>query len=393
MAPEAGAPAAGSDTNGRARPLRVAVVGASLSGTCGVHDHATLLAQALARENITCTSHWLSRSVESLQGTRAQMWVWSRHVAEILRESRPDFLLFHYSVFSYSYKGLPLFVRQTLSHLRTVEVPLITVMHEFAYPWMYGGARGGVWAVSQRAALIDVMRASDAVLVTADSRARWLESRPWLPRRPIRVAPVFSNLPAPASVQRPSGSTPVIGLFGYAYQGAAVSVVVDALGVLAERGTDVKLLLLGAPGRSSPAGDAWVRAVSLGSLNGSLSFSGRLPSQDLSNALAACDLLLCADTAGPSSRKGTLAGSLASGRPVIAIDGPGRWPELIESGAARVVPPSSKALADEIGALLDDAQLCEALGARGRTFAEEHMGIARSARAVTELLGEVLPVR
>ena len=82
---------------------------------------------------------------------------------------------------------------------------------------------------------------------------------------------------------------------------------------------------MAAAGREGRVGDA-------------LSFSGPLPAQDLSDELAACDLLLFADDPGPSSRKGTLAASLASARPVIAIDGPQGWSELAEAGAVRVVP-------------------------------------------------------
>jgi glycosyltransferase involved in cell wall biosynthesis len=115
-----------------------------------------------------------------------------------------------------------------------------------------------------------------------------------------------------------------------------------------------------------------------------------LPAQALSNALAECDVLLFADTTGPSSRKGTLAGSLASGRPLVAIDGRRTWSELIRCEAAEVVAPTSQAFAEAIAALLADEDAREALGARGRTFYEREMDIARTTEAVSRLLGEVL---
>ena len=40
----------------------MAAVGVSTSTTCGVRDHATLLAEALSRENVSCSVHWLYRS-------------------------------------------------------------------------------------------------------------------------------------------------------------------------------------------------------------------------------------------------------------------------------------------------------------------------------------------
>ncbi len=375
------------------RPLRLAVVGVSVRPTCGVHDHAGLLADALTHENVEPSMHWLQRGGTSLPAARAEVRAWTRRLALELDESPPDAVLLHYSVFSYSHRGLPLFVHPTLAALHSSRIPLVAMMHELAYPWRYADWRGDVWALTQRALLIDVMRASTAAIVTADARAQWLASRPWLPNRRVLVAPVFSNLPPPAGVPPRDRSRQVIGLFGYSYQGAAVSVVLDAIRLLHDRGGDVQLRLLGAPGRSSSAGEAWLTAAGTRALTGALSFSEALPAQALSNALAACDVLLFGDTAGPSSRKGTLAASLASGRPVVALDGRNRWPKLVEAKAACVVQPTPRALADAIHALLADEQRRETLGARGRSFAGREMGVARSAEAVTTLLDDLFDRR
>jgi glycosyltransferase involved in cell wall biosynthesis len=379
-----------SVASGAGRALRVAVVGVSVSATCGVRAHADLLAQALGREGVVCTTHWLSRSEGSPRGAWSEIRAWTRQLAGELKEGRPDVVLLHYSVFSYSLRGVPVFVHPLLSSLRSRRIPVVTVMHEFAYPWMYGGWRGLVWAVSQRAVLVEVMRASAAVLVTADVRAQWLASRPWLADRPIAVAPVFSNLPAPTPQPPPDQRRAIVGLFGYSYQGAAVALVLDALQILGREGVDVGLMLLGAPGPSSPAGEAWQASAATRGLSGRLSFSGALPPQDLSDALAACEVLLAVDTAGPSSRKGTLAASLASGRAVVAIDGPRRWAELLAADAVRVVEPASQALADAVRVLLAEEDVREEMGARGRAFAEQRMGVARSAKAVAALFAEVV---
>ncbi len=299
-------------------------------------------------------------------------------------------MLLHYSVFSYSHRGLPLFVRPTLSALHGSRIPLVTVLHEFAYPWRRAGLHGSAWALSQRALLIEVMRASAAAVVTIDTRADWLASRAWLPRRPVAFAPVFSNLPPPAVRPRPDRQTPVIGLFGYSHEGAAISLVLDAVRLLEDRGRGVELMLLGAPGRSSAVGEAWLAAARTRAITHALSFSGTLAAQDLSDALAACDVMLFADSSGPSSRKTTLAASLASGRAVVAIDGPHSWSELIQAQAVHVVQPTSDALASGLDTLLGDEGLRQALGARGRVFAERQMGVARSARVVAGLLDDVL---
>ncbi len=373
-----------------AQQLRIAVVGMSVSRTCGVRAHAELLAEALGREGVACSEHWLSREQGSLRVGRAEVRAWTRALAAELQESRPDAILWHYSVFAYSYRGLPIFVGPALSALRSAGAPVVALMHELAYPWRLGGWRGQVWALAQRARLIDVVRACAAVVVTTDFRAEWLASRRWLARRPLGVAPVFSNLPPPTPSTRQDRDCPVVGLFGYSYDERAIALVLDAARLLHDRGVRLRLALLGAPGGASPLAETWLRLAGARGLTGALTFAGPLPAQPLSDELAACDVLLFADTAGPSSRKGTLAGALASGRPLIATDGPRRWSEIARAQAAQVVEPSAPALADAVAALLADKGAREALGARGRAFAERSMGVARSAQVVRELLGEVL---
>jgi glycosyltransferase involved in cell wall biosynthesis len=371
------------------RPVRMAVVGMSTSATCGVRDYALGLADALGGENVSCSMHWLDRREQALAATRAEVSSWTRGLAGELERLQPDAVLLHYSVFSLAYRGLPLFVGPTLAVLRG-RAPLLTVMHEFAYPWGRAGLRGTAWAVSQRAVLIEVMRASTAALVTIDARAEWLGSRVWLPRRPVAFAPVFSNLPPPSAGLPADPQPGRLGLFGYSHEGSAVALVLDALGVLRDRGRTVELTLLGAPGRDSPVGQVWLEGARTRGLEAVLSFSGQLGAQELSNALAACELLLFADSAGPSSRKTTLAASLASGRAVVAIDGPLRWSELSDAQAVELVAPSAHALADGVSALLGDERRRDAQAERGRAFAERQMSVARGARAVAALLERTL---
>jgi glycosyltransferase involved in cell wall biosynthesis len=376
------------------RAVRAAVVGVSTSGTCGVRDHATLLAEALGEEGISCTMHWLTRRQHSIRGARSEFRSWTRALAGELERAQPAAIILHYSVFSYSYRGFPLYVRPVLAALRRSQVPVITVLHEFAYPWKRGGLHGRAWSITQNVLLRDVMRASAAVVVTAPFRAEQLASRRWLPRRAHVLAPVFSNLPPPAvGAPRPDAESHVLGLFGYAYEGAARSLVLDALRLLDERSLAVRIELLGAPGRDTPAAQAWLAGARTRGVEDSLSFSGVLSAQDLSDALAACDVLLHPEPSGPTSRKGTLAASLASGRAVVAIDGPRRWGELIESGAALVVEPSASALADAIAGLLEDERHRRELGDRGGRFARGAMSVERSAQVVGELIEQLLSGR
>ena len=367
--------------------LRLAVVGVSPSRTCGVRDHARVLSEALVGHGVLPTWHWLGREASTPLGARAEVSAWASALPGQLQEESAEAILFHYSVFSYGYRGFPLFVRPVLRELRRSGLPVVTVLHEFVYPWRRGGLRGKAWALSQAAALRGVMRSSAAVLVTAPVRAEWLAARRWLPARTVRLAPVFSNLPAPSDgAAAGTGGPPTVGLFGYGYEGAAIAIALDAMRLLDDRGTAPRLRLLGAPGAGSPAGERWLAGARERGIEGTLSFSGVLPAQDLADELAACDVLLHLEPSGPTSRKGTLAASLASGTAVVAIDGPRRWPELSAAGAALTVTPTPSGLADGIAMLLEDATHRRQLGERGAAFAGSAMGVERSALATTALL-------
>jgi glycosyltransferase involved in cell wall biosynthesis len=390
-----------SPADDRAR-LRVAVVGVSTDNPCGVHDHAALLAQALSRRGSACSLHWLWRGAGSLAASRRELSGWLRELAGELESGRPDVVLLHYSVFALSHRGLPLFVAPLLKTIERARVPVVTVLHEYAYPWRRGGARGALWAVSQRAVLRRVVRASDAVVVTADFRAAWLRSRRLLPAREVAFAPVFSNLPAASGAARPGSPAsaeasppapagqpaerPAVGLFGYSYEGAPQSLVLDAVGELHARGRPVELRLLGSPGRASAVGRRWEDGARARGIGHAISFSGRLDAQELADALASCELLLFADAPGPTSRKTTLAASLAAGRPVVALDGRHAWGELVRAEAAQIVAPTAPALSRAVAQLLADPELRERLGRRGRSFAESAMGLERAAGVVSGVL-------
>jgi glycosyltransferase involved in cell wall biosynthesis len=368
----------------------VAVVGVSERRTCGVRDHAMLLAGALGERDVHCSIHWLWREDHSLRGSRSEFAAFAASLPQELARERAEAVILHYSVFSYAHRGIPLLVPPVLGALRRSGLPTVVLLHEYAYPWRRSGFHGTLWAATQRIAIAAVMRAAAAAVVTAPFRSRWLASRRWLPRRPIGFAPVFSNLPPPAAAPHGEPGAPIVGLFGWAYEGAASQLVLRAIELLRERGLDVRLRLLGAPGPETPAAAAWTAAARAIGIDGLLSFSGVLGEQELSDALAGCAVLLHPEPSGPTSRKGTLAASLASGRPVVAIDGPRRWQEIVDAEAALVVEPTAEGLAAGVAELLGDDARRERLGARGGAFAREQMGLARTAAVVVELLESVL---
>lgn len=378
-----------ADGQGDRRTLHAAVIGVSTTETCGVRDHGTLLAQALPAEGVSCSVHWLDRSALGLGAARAEFRSFTAEVAADLRRHPPEAILFHYSVFSYSYRGLPVFTPSLLAALPRGGAPLVSILHEGAYNWGGRGLREAAWALTQRAALMQLVRASSALMVTTENRRRWVSSRRWLPGRPTIVAPVFSNLPAPEP-GRGSPRQGTVGLFGYSHEGSEPALVLDALGLLREQGVPARLVLLGAPGADSVAGRRWEDAARARGLSPALSFTGTVSPAELSGALSACEVLLFADRPGPSSRKTTLAAELASGSPVVALDGPRSWPELVQARAALMVAPRADELARGLSSLLGDGDARSALADRGRRFYRDNMSVEHSARSVAGLLDQLI---
>lgn len=372
-----------------ARSRRVAIVGVSESGTCGVRDHGELLAAGLAAEGLEPGWHWLTRQAASLPAVRAEFAQWTQRLRSELGEERPDAVVLQYSVFSYSYRGFPLFVPAVLEAAASSGAPVVGLLHEFIYP-RGRSLKGEAWALSQAIALRAVVARCSALVVTAPSRAEWLATRRWLPRRELVLAPVYSNLPPPRPAAAQAGASERIGLFGYAYEGAAMALVLDTLALLRAQRPEARLMLLGAPGAASPAAEVWRAAAEERGVAEALSFSGVLPAQELSDALAGCDVLLHPEPSGPTSRKGTLAGSLASGTAVLALDGPRSWSDLLEARAVAVADPNPAALAAALDQLLADDAAREQLGTRGRSFHDSAMSVQRTARSVAATIDRLL---
>lgn len=365
----------------------VAVVGLSFEGACGVQDHTTLLTSALTASGIPVHTQWLVRHRSSLLDARTEVRGWTGSLGTSLRTAQPGAVVVQYSVFSYSHRGVPLFVPTVFSAVRDLGIPVVTFLHEFAYRWRGGGWRGTVWAATQRLSLVQVMRHSDAVIVTTEQRRDWILTRRWLPRRPIRVTPVFSNLPKGGGTAPPAGR-PTVGIFGYAYEGVAVTAVLDALSILRRQGCDVPLLLMGSPGPDSDAARLWLTAARDRGLASEVKITGFEPAQQLADRIATCSVLVFPDSRGPSSRKGTLAAALGSGRPVVAVDGPDRWDELVQADAVQLVAPDGPALAHGIKQVLQDAGRAEGLAGRAHAFAAAELTVERTAEVVVQALGD-----
>jgi hypothetical protein len=234
------------------------------------------------------------------------------------KHGRVDVVLWHYSVFAYGPHGIPVVSWPLAWALRRARVPVVTVLHEYAFPWGSNGWRGVVWAAAQRLALAAVVGASSGLVVTVDERAEWLGQRVWLPDRSTVITPVFSNLPEDLTLPSPRFGPMRIGMFGYPISSAPL--ITEAVAHARATGVAAELWLLGSPGPDTAVGEVWRQAGTTADLGGTMAFTGVLGPEALANELRRCDILFFDDGAGPASRKGTLAAALASGRPVVAVD-------------------------------------------------------------------------
>jgi hypothetical protein len=262
----------------------------------------------------------------------------------------------------------------------------VTVLHEYALPWGKNGWRGVIQGAAQRFALPPVVSTSSALVVTTDERADWLRRRIWLPRRATAIAPVFSNLPDAFTVPPQSAGPMRIGMFGYPPSSAPL--IAGAMARLLSGGTAAELWLLGTPGPNTTVGEAWRQAGTGAGIGAALRFTGVLRPAALAGELSRCHILVFDDGDRPSSRKGTLASALASGRPVVAVDGARTWSTLVRDGAIRLVTREPAALGDTLLSVLSTPTLAARLqrGAiqRSNDFSDIAM-VGRFAELLSEL--------
>lgn len=356
--------------------VRILVAGVSAGPVCGVRDQAAVLSGALAEAGAEISTIWGPDAL----GKAPDLGDLVRQVDQRSRAERADAVLLHYSVFAYSRRGVPLGVPSLATRLRKLGVPLLAFAHEFACPWTGRGWRGGTQAATQRAALVPFLSVAARVFVTTPERAEWLNSRRWLLRSPVTFVPIASNIPPHPSSEAVIAVGGRIGLFSFSDQSLAVELLVGAVADAARRTACAHLVLIGGPGPDSPAAERWRLAAS--AVGCSLTFTGTVTAPEVSRQLAACEVIVLPDPAGPSPRKSSLAAALAHGRPILALHGPNTWPEFINAAAVEVADMNRQALAASLDRLLHDAGRREALGARGKSFYESRLAVEAAAKIV-----------
>jgi phosphatidylinositol alpha-mannosyltransferase len=176
-----------------------------------------------------------------------------------------------------------------------------------------------------------------------------------------------------------------VGRFGESRKG--LSVLLDALALLAGRGLPVRLAVVG----DGPVERYAARAARLG-----VTFLGRLPDVELAARYARSDVF-CAPSLGGESFGMVLVEAMASGCPVVASALPG-YAEAARGAALLAAVGDAPALADALGRVAADPALRARLVLRGRARADALSWTRVAARihqvyrsAVEESAGEIAP--
>lgn len=369
------------------RPMDVVtMVGVSPPGASGVRDYGLQLSDELRRRGLAVEERWLENSGDRLSEA---LRVSAQLLCMALRLETRGALIWHYSPVVYGIRGLPapgvllgLIVRLRGGHV-------VSVVHELSYTYRpnVDPPRARVKALVQQLALRAVIYGSTDVVVTTERRRASLETRAVGRSRRVHVIPVFPTIPYVSAP--PEGDTCaafVIGVPAYAGDGVRPDILLDALSKL-EWAETCRILLLGAPGADSVDGRRWLHLAAEHGMQDSVQFTGVVDAAEFSRHLQACDVVALVNEEGPSSRKTSLAVSLAHGRPVVSLDGYNRWDELVEAGAVRLVVDAA-ALGATLAALRDSPAERVALANRGMEFATERMNLRCMADAFMAVLRE-----
>ncbi len=366
----------------------VIVVGLVPSGPSGVKDYGHALARELGRRGLNVGELWFQNDGVKLDSSiRSSV----RLLARAFSIPRCSVVLWQYSPFAYAVRGVPLPGIFLGIVLRARHIPVVTVLHELAYPWGRRGLAGRLFSLTQHAALLPVLAGSSAVVVTTDQRARMLRKWRWPPARPpVHVVPVFSTMMiggAPNQSEAEDNS-PRLGIIGYASDGVQAELFFDAMRHLKSL-AGLRVILLGGPGPLAEGGKRWVQLARTAGMEDLIEFTGVIPLAALSVQVSSCAVITLLDEEGPSSRRTMLAAALALGRPTVSTDGRNRWVDAIEKGAIAVVPPDADLLGKALRRLFEDPDERSAMSARAYEYYAREMSIEKAGESIAAVIATV----
>lgn len=170
-------------------------------------------------------------------------------------------------------------------------------------------------------------------------------------------------------------------------------ILIQAVQILAKQGENIALVLVGSKWYGKNIVNdyvAYVRALAKRSPAPVLTTEFVSPDK-IHHWYWAGDIFVC-----PSQWQEPLARvlyeAMASGLPIVTTNRGGNPEVTVNTGLVVDNPEDPNALAEKIAVLLNNPDLCEELGAKGRAFAEQMFGWPRVAQEILEIWGNNKPV-
>lgn len=174
---------------------------------------------------------------------------------------------------------------------------------------------------------------------------------------------------------RTGPDAPLAVFFGFVHPVKGIRDLVDAAALLAARGREFRLLLVGGfESLALPAveADAWraevVGRIMAAGLDGVVHMTGHVPEAEASRLLTAADVGVLPLTAGTTAKSGALLCYAVHGLPVVATAADPVDPAL-DGVVLPVQRRSPEALAAAVARVLDSPALAEDLASAGRVWA------------------------
>lgn len=308
---------------------------------------------------------------------------WLRQVRRLRRE-RPDWVLFG----SIEY----FFEAPFLAMLRRGGIRLASIVHE-------PEARDGRERLIRRidhAMFKHVHAQFDALFVhNRVNHDRLLGLYPSVPERIVHVIEHGNNLllppdgPAQVDLRARYGfpaDSPVVLFFGTMLPSKGIEDLIDAFGLVAQRHPEARLLVTGYASKKIDP-DAFVRrAEALGIAGRVAVAAGYVPLEEVEPLMRLATVV--AFPYRSATQSGAMQVAYAFGRPVVATR-VGGLPEVVEEGrSGYTVPPQDPpALAEALGALLDDPDGARRMGEYAKHLSETKHSWSHVAGALLEAFG------
>jgi glycosyltransferase involved in cell wall biosynthesis len=298
---------------------------------------------------------------------------WRDALAELRKGAaawRDRWVLLQYTTLAWSSRGFPMRAPRVLEVLRQSGARPGVVFHDFM-PARGSGIVGHARAYSQLRVLRQLYARSNLAIFTVP-----VDKIAWLPPRHEKAVfiPVGSNFPELGRNIKKNDALPssgsTVAVFGFTGGAQGEEEVVDisyALKGVQSKGVRLRLIAIG---RGTAVFEEKLRKA----LDGSgieLSMLGLMPAEDLVQALAIAQVLLCV-RGHVSSRRGSAIAGIVCGVPIVGYRGAETGFPITEAGVKLVDPHDREGLVQALTQVLTDENVYRELRRRSVTVAQQY---------------------